>query len=59
MIAKNPNINQSEIIKALNLPKGNVSRDISKLIKLGFIGGNPSEGYTALSTTDNLDNLDN
>ena len=59
MIAENPNINQSEIIKALNLPKGNVSRDISKLIKLGFIGGNPSEGYTALSTTDNLDNPDN
>ena len=59
MIAENPNINQSEIIKALNLPKGNVSRDISKLIKRGLIEGDPSEGYTLINKTDNLDNLDN
>ena len=59
MILESPNIKQSEMVEALNLPKGNVSRDISKLIKRGLIEGNPSEGYTALSTTDNLDNLDN
>ena len=59
MISENPNIKQSEMLEALELPKGNISRDIKKLIERGFIEGNPFEGYTVINTTDNLDNLDN
>jgi len=38
----------------LDLPKGNVSRDIKKLIKRGFIEGNAFDGYTVIHTIDNL-----
>ena len=59
MISENPNIKQSEVVEALDVPKGNVSRDIKKLSERGFIKGNAFDGYTVIHTTDNLDNLDN
>jgi len=59
LIKENPGIQQKEIVLVLEQPKGNVSRDIRKLIERGFIEGNPFEGYAVINTTDNLDNLDN
>ena len=56
-IKENPRIKQSEIVEKLNKHKGNVSRDITKLLKQNYITGNSSEGYLAI--LDNVDNLDN
>ena len=56
-IKENPHIKQKEIVEKLKKPKGNISRDIAKLLKENYITGNSSEGY--LATIDNLDNLDN
>ena len=43
-------------VEKLNKPKGNISRDITKLLKEDYITGNSFEGY--LATPDNHDNLD-
>ena len=43
-----------QIVEKLNKSKGNVSRDITKLIKEDYITGNSFEAY--LATPDNLDN---
>ena len=59
LIKERPGIHQSEIVSILEQPKGNVSRDIRKLTQRGFIEGNTFEGYRVITTTDNLDNLDN
>ena len=56
-IKENPHIKQKEIVEKLNKHKGNVSRDITKLLKQNYITGNSSEGYLAI--LDNVDNLDN
>lgn len=56
-IKENPHIKQKEIVEKLNKPKGNVSRDITKLFTQNYITGNSSKGY--LATPDNVDNLDN
>ena len=56
-IKENPHIKQKEIVEKLNKLKGNISRDITKLLKKDYIIGNSSEGY--LATLDNVDNLDN
>ena len=53
----NPGIKQKQIVEKLNKPKGNVSRDITKLLKYEYIIGSSFEGY--LATPDNRDNLDN
>ena len=53
-IKTNPGIKQKQIVEKLNKPKGNVSRDITKLLKEDYIIGNSFEGY--LVTPDNLDN---
>ena len=45
---------RKEIVEKLKKPEGNVSRDITKLLKENYITGNSSEGY--LATLDNLDN---
>ena len=44
-IKENPHIKQKEIVEKLKKPKGNVSRDITKLLKENYITGNSSEGY--------------
>mgnify|MGYP002832115790 CR=1 FL=1 len=56
-IKENSHIKQKEIVEKLNKPKGNISRDIIKLLKQNYITGNSSEGYLAI--LDNVDNLDN
>ena len=56
-IKENSHIKQKEIVEKLNKPKGNISRDITKLLKENYITGNSSEGY--LATPDNVDNLEN
>ena len=56
-IKENPHIKQKEIVEKLKKPKGNISRDITKLLKENYITGNSSEGY--LATIDNPDNPDN
>ena len=54
---KPEDVKQKEIVAKLKKPKGNVSRDITKLLKENYITGNSSEGY--LATRDNVDNLGN
>ena len=56
-IKANPGIKQKQIVEKLNKHKGNVSRDITKLLKDEYITGNSSEGY--LATPDNRDKFDN
>ena len=56
-IKANPEIKQKQIVEKLNKPKGNVSRDITKLLKDDYITGNSFKGY--LATPDNHDKLDN
>ena len=51
---ENPHIKQKEIVEKLNKPKGDISKDITKLLKENYITGNFSEGY--LVTPDNVDN---
>ena len=53
----NPQTKQKQIVEKLNKPKGNVSRDITKLLKDDYITGNSFKGY--LATPDNHDKLDN
>ena len=56
-IKANPGIKQKQIVEKLNKSKGNVSRDITKLLKEDYITGNSFEGYLAIP--DNRDNFDN
>ena len=53
-IKVNPGIKQKQIVEKLNKPKGNISRDITKLLKEDYITDNSFEGY--LAAPDNLDN---
>ena len=59
LVSQNPQIKQSEIAAKLKKSKGNVSRDIAKLIQRGLLKGCPEEGYAVIKLADNLDNLDN
>ena len=55
-IKANPGIKQKQIVEKLNKPKGNVSRDITKLLKDDYITGNSFKGYLVPDNRDNLDN---
>ena len=57
---ENPDCHQKTISNELEMKKGNVSRDIKKLIETGMILGNPIVGYRVKHVpTDNFDNSDN
>jgi len=59
-ITENPDCHQKTISNELEMKKGNVSRDIKKLIETGMILGNPVVGYRVKHVpTDNFDNSDN
>ena len=49
-IKANPSIKQFELVKKLKRSKQNVSRNIGKLIRDGYITGTPTDGYTILET---------
>ena len=55
-ISANPDCNQKTIVNALSLDKGNVSRDIGKLIAAEHISGDAIRGYVIRQHTDNPDN---
>ena len=56
-IRENPDCYQKTMINELEMKKGNISRDIKKLIETGMVFGNSTIGYRVNSaTTDNLDN---
>lgn len=56
-ILENPDCHQKTISNELEMKKGNVSRDIKKLIETGMILGNPVVGYRVKHVpTDNSDN---
>ena len=55
-IAGNPDCHQKTIVNALSLDKGNVSRDISKLIAAEHISGDAVRGYVVRQHADNPDN---
>jgi len=55
-IAANPDCHQKTIVKALTLDKGNVSRDIGKLIAAEHISGDAVRGYVVRQHGDNADN---
>ena len=57
-IKENPQIRQVEIAKKLNKHKSNISRDIKKLLRSGYIEELPGYRYSVLPP-DNIDNLDN
>lgn len=58
-VLNNPDCHQKNIIDALSMDKGNVSRAIGKLISKGIIIGDAVRGYQAERTGDNPDNHDN
>ena len=58
-IAANPDCHQKTIVDALSLDKGNVSRDIGKLIAAEHINGDAVRGYVVRQHADNPDNLHN
>ena len=59
-VLKNPDCHQKTIVNELEMKKGNVSRDIKKLIETGMVFGNSTIGYRVNSATiDNFDNSDN
>ena len=55
-IAANPDCHQKTIVNALSLDKGNVSRDIGKLIAAEHISGDAIRGYVVRRHGDNPDN---
>jgi len=55
-IAANPDCHQKTIVDALSLDKGNVSRDIGKLIAAEHINGDAVRGYVVRQHADNPDN---
>ena len=55
-IAANPDCHQKTIVDALSLDKGNVSRDIGKLIAADYISGDALRGYFVRQHDDNPDN---
>ena len=55
-IAANPDCHQKTIVTALSLDKGNVSRDIRKLIAAEHISGDATRGYVVRQHADNPDN---
>ena len=55
-IAANPDCHQKTIVNALTLDKGNVSRDIGKLITAEYISGDAVRGYVVRRYGDNPDN---
>ena len=55
-IAANPDCQQKTIVDALSLDKGNVSRDIGKLIAAEHISGDAVRGYVVRQHADNPDN---
>ena len=59
-ILENPDCYQKTMINELEMKKGNISRDIKKLIETGMVFGNSTIGYRVNSATiDNFDNSDN
>ena len=59
-ILENPDCHQKTISNELEMKKGNVCRDIKKLIEKGVVLGNPVVGYRVKKlTADNFDNSDN
>lgn len=59
-VRQNPDCHQKIIVNELEMKKGNVSRDIKKLIETGMVLGNSTIGYRVNSATiDNFDNSDN
>lgn len=55
-IAANPDCHQKTIVDALSLDKGNLSRDIGKLIAAEHISGDAVRGYVVRQHGDNPDN---
>lgn len=55
-IAANPDCQQKTIVNVLTLDKGNVSRDIRKLIGAEHISGDAVRGYVVRQHADNPDN---
>ena len=55
-IAANPDCHQKTIVDALSLDKGNVSRDVGKLIAAEHISGDAIRGYVVKQHGDNPDN---
>ena len=55
-IADNPDCHQKTIVDALSLDKGNLSRDIGKLIAAEHISGDAVRGYVVRQHGDNPDN---
>ena len=58
-IASNPYCHQKTIVNALSIDKGNVSRDIGKLIAAEHISGDAIRGYVVRQHGDNHDDSNN
>ena len=57
-IKENPQIRQVEIAKKLNKHKSNISRDIKKLLRSGYVQELHGYRYSVVPP-DNIDTLDN